>query len=155
MRRSCPWAEAERRPGVQVREVLLPTECGGAAVQRRGDHIWVLIDQLGSPVEQRCRLAHELVHLDRGSSLRCRWSPTTWDVVVAREEQRVDEEVARWLVPDRALWELVGAMVAAGEDVTTVAIAEHFQVTRPLARLALERLARARSTMGTVEAWAS
>lgn len=147
MRRSCPWAEAERRPGVRVLVVPLPAECGGAAVQRRGHATWILIDALGSPVEQRCRLAHELVHLDRGTSLRCSWSPETWDDVVAREETRVDDDVAGWLISARDLWILVGDMLAAGEDVTARAIASHFQVTKPLARLALAELARVHGEM--------
>lgn len=120
---------------------MLPPECGGGAVQRRGDNTWILIDPTASPVHQRCRLAHELVHLDRGS-WRCRYSPQTMDDKVAREESRVDAEVADWLVDHHELWVVVGDMVSAGEDVTRRVVAQHFQVTKPIAGIALDRLAR-------------
>lgn len=120
----------------------LPEECGGAVVQRRGGRTWILLDPLLSPVEQRCRLAHELVHLDRGSTLRCRWSPRSFDACIVREEIRVDGEVADWLVDPHELWVLVGDLLLAGEDVTARVVASEFQVTRPIARIALDKLAR-------------
>lgn len=127
---------------------LLPDECGGAVVQRRGTRTWVVLDLRGSPVEQRCRLAHELVHIDRGS-WRCRFAPATWNDKIAREERRVDEDVADWLVPGQELLEVVTALVAEGSEVTTKVIAAEFQVTRPIARIALDRLDRGRR-LGTV-----
>lgn len=141
MRRACPWEEADRRPGVEVRLTLLPDECGGAVLERRPERCWILLDLRRSPVEQRCLLAHELTHLDRGS-MRCDASPATWGPVVAREEDAVNAEVADWLVGPFDLWTLVGDMVAEERDVTTREIAEHYQVTRDVARTALARLAR-------------
>lgn len=142
MRSECPWNEAERRFGLEVLQLPLPPETGGAVLRRKDGHAWIIIDPTLSPVEQRCRLAHELVHLDRGSSLRCRWSPRSMDTIIMREELRVDSEVSRWLVDQDELWILVGDMVASGDDVTARVIAEHFQVTKPIARIALDRLAR-------------
>lgn len=126
---------------------LLPEECGGAILERRATRSWIVIDPRLSPVEQRCRLAHELVHLDRGSSMRCRWSPRTWDTVVAREEMRVDEAVADWLVPDNELWVLVDDMMATDQDITTRLIAGEFEVSRAIARIALDRHARRRGLL--------
>lgn len=142
MREKEPTDEADRRPGVEVHYALLPDECGGGAVQRRADRTWVVIDPRLSPVEQRCRLAHELIHLDRGSSARCRWSPRSWDPCIVREEMHVDQEVADWLVDSHELWVLVGGMLAAGEDVTAREVAADFEVTKPIARIALDALAR-------------
>lgn len=144
MRRTNPWGEAEARPDVEVHLAPLPDECGGAAVQRRAGVAYILIDPMLSPVEQRCRLAHELVHLERGSSMRCAWSPCTMDAVIVREEIYVDREVADWLVPLEQLAHVVDGMVRAGVDVTAVAIAEEFMVTKPIARIALDQLARIR-----------
>lgn len=121
---------------------LLPDECGGAILERRPDRAWILIDPRLSPVEQRCRLAHELRHLDRGSSIRCRWSPRSFDACIAREETHVDREVADWLVPSDDLWTLVGGLLAAGEDVTAREVASHYLVTKPIARIALDALHR-------------
>jgi hypothetical protein len=76
--------------------------------------------------------------------MRCRWSPRSWDAVIAREELRVDAEVAAWLVPDDELWLIVDDIVAGDQEPTTKMIAEEFQVTRPIARIALDRHARVR-----------
>lgn len=54
----------------------------------------------------------------------------------------VDREVADWLVPQDDLWGLVSGMLLAGEDITARVIASEFQVTKPIARVALDRLAR-------------
>lgn len=142
MRRTDPWGEAEARTDVAVHLAALPDETGGAVVQRRGERAYIVLDPRLSPVEQRCRLAHELVHLERGSTVRCRWSPRSWDVCVVREELRVDREVAAWLVPVDQLEGLVHAMLRAGEDVTARVVAEEFEVTKPIARIALDGLAR-------------
>lgn len=119
---------------------LLPDECGGDVLERRPERSWILIDPRLSPVEQRCRLAHALVHLDRGS-MRCSASPAAWDSVVAREEDRVDAEVAAWLLPIDELWTLVHDLTAEGTDVTARVVAAEFQVTKPIARIALDGLA--------------
>lgn len=141
MRRSSPWDEAARR-GVEVLVTLLPDECGGEAVQRRDGRIWVLIDLRLSPVEQTCLLAHALVHLDRGTSSRCNMAPATMDTFVLTEEREVDAEVARWLVDQDTIWLLVNDMIHAGEAVTVRVVAGELGVTKRIARIALERLAK-------------
>lgn len=119
---------------------MLPDECGGEAVQRRDGRIWILLDLRLSPVEQRCLLAHALVHLDRGTSSRCSHTPATMDTFVIAEERACNEAVADWLVDPENLWILVTDMVHAGEDVTTRTVAAELGVTKPIARIALERL---------------
>lgn len=91
------------------------------------------------PVEQRCRLAHELVHLDRGS-VRGADAPDTWDAVVAREELAVDREVAAWLVPFDELARVVTRCASGEHPVTAELIATEFEVTPPIATLALAAL---------------
>ncbi len=44
-------------------------------------------------------MAHELVHDERGGGVTAAGMPREWGPVVAREERRVDAEVARRLLP--------------------------------------------------------
>lgn len=124
---------------MEVISAPLPRECGGGVVQRRAERAWVVLDAALDPVEQRCRLAHELIHLDRGS-MRDAHAPDTWDAVVAREERAVDREVAAWLVPVEALASLVEGLDSAGTAVTADVVALEFEVTPAIAALALASL---------------
>ena len=139
MRCGCPWDEAERRGDVEVITAPLPAECGGAVVQRRPGRAWVVLDPDLDPAEQRCRLAHELVHLERGS-VRAPCAPPSWDAVVAREELAVDREVASWLVPSRELARFVRGHASADLGITSAIVATEFEVTEPIAALALADL---------------
>lgn len=138
MRDPDPWAEANARTNITILIRPLPDETGGAVAQVRKGHWWIIIDPLLSPVEQRCRLAHEICHIDWGSSARCRWSPGAWDVVVAREEMHIDRQVAEWLVPFDRLVLILNQMLRAGTEVTASAIGEEFKVTKYVARAALD-----------------
>lgn len=107
-------------------------------MQRRIETDWILIDPRLSEVEQRCRLAHELVHLERGSSLRCSGQQRD-GVLVPQEELRVDRTVADWLVPAQHLVPLIRQLVRSGTGVDATIVCEEFLVTRPIAKLALQR----------------
>lgn len=134
-----PWRDAAQRPNLSIRHVVLPAETGGAALRHRGGRTWILLDVDLTAAERKCALTHELVHLDRGSTTRCRFAPAAWDAVVVREEMRVDDEVARRLVPRQALLEFVGRMLDLGHSVGAVEVAEEFHVTKTIATVALQR----------------
>lgn len=139
-----PWAEVARLPHVQIRHVELPPETGGAALLHRGPDTWILLDRDSTHAERRSRLTHELVHLERGSTTRCRWSPRSWDVMVIREELIVDAEVARRLVPAGELVELIARLIDIGEPVHAVTVAEEFEVPIDVAQRALALLEQRR-----------
>ncbi len=88
----------------------------------------ILLDTSLSRVERKCALAHELVHVQRGGG--------SCDPYREKEERIVDRIVAERLVP---LGELM-AFCHAREVVEPWEVAEHFDVTDDVARLALERL---------------
>lgn len=74
-------------------------------------------------------LTHELVHVDRGGG-----STHPDPIVRRREERRVDEEVARLLVPldDLLVW-----LRSSYEPVTTADVAEEWDVSHEVAAIAL------------------
>ena len=67
-------------------------------------------------------------------------SPPTLDTLVARDEQAVDDEVARRLVPDAELAALVRELVAASGAAETRDVAAHFGVPVEVAARALRAL---------------
>jgi len=139
-----PWGALATMPNVHVRLADLPAETGGAALVHRGNQKWILIERTSTKAERRSRLAHELIHLERGTTTRCRWSPRTWDVLVVREELIVDREVARRLVPLDELAGLVARLEDLGEPVHAVAVMEEFDVPVDVAQRALWLLAQRR-----------
>ena len=82
-----------------------------------------------SAAQQRCTLAHELVHLERGGSCGGPWS--------AREELLVHAEAARRLVP---LTALADAIAEIGGDHDVGALARLLEVDTETARLRLRLL---------------
>lgn len=55
---------------------------------------------------RRAVLAHELVHDEDGGGCVLEGMPETWRAIAQREEQRVWDEVARWLLPLPAIVEM-------------------------------------------------
>lgn len=133
------WRSIRDQDHIHVRVIgRLPQECGGGCVVRRpGGQVWILLDAALSATERRAVLAHELVHLERGS---CRYegSPASWDAVVAKEERMVDRTVAERLVPLGELRDFAAAR-AEVEAVTAHDVAEAFGVPIWVAREACER----------------
>lgn len=101
-----PWGEVPA--GWSVNFVVMPVR-GACRWSRKS----ILLDIRLSRIEERCTLAHELVHAERGPFPR--WL-TTW------EESIVDAKAARRLIPLDALgealaWSLHPAVAAEELDV--------------------------------------
>lgn len=120
----------------------MPPGVRGLLAQRDGNSV-ILIDRSLPPAERLAVLAHELAHIDRGGSGWEPGIPASLGVVVEREERRVDDLVARRLVPRGDLAEYVAAMVDLGEPVTAASTADRFEVSVDVAQRALELHARA------------
>jgi hypothetical protein len=120
-----PWRDlAENWPGVEVvhepmRGSLLGELRFPVIALRAGT----------SAAQQRCTLAHELVHLERGGSCGGPWS--------AREELLVHAEAARRLGP---LTALADAIAEIGGDHDVGALARLLEVDTETARLRLRLL---------------
>lgn len=100
-----------------------------------------------SAAQQRCTLAHELVHLERGVEDCGPWA--------GREEVLVHSEAARRLV---SLASLAGAIRELGGDHDVGALAQVLDVDRQTVLLRLRRLttverARLRAAVGTDPGW--
>ncbi len=134
----CPWAAADRS-GVLVRVDAIADLLGGGIGAWVGDRGVIVLSPSLDPVERRVALAHELIHLERGGGIDRPDMPATWLAEVAREEAAVDAEVARRLVPRRALLDLDRSSGLGAPEV-----AERFEVTLELAERAM-RQALARS----------
>jgi hypothetical protein len=128
-----------------VRFADLPAETGGAVLARRPGRAWIVLDRRLDGAGRRSRLAHELVHLERGPNRRDPASPPQWDAVIVREEAAVDREAARRLVPDDELDQLADRAVELGDGVGTAEVATEFEVSPELAEVALAALVRRRA----------
>lgn len=82
-------------PGWDVSWAFLPWPTTGLTSWR---HHTITIDPICPPEMQRCTLAHELIHVERGPVLD---EPT----LAAREELAVEKETARRLIGVRELGE--------------------------------------------------
>jgi hypothetical protein len=97
-----PWGAADAR-GVRVATDQVADLLGGAfGSWWHGVQIVVLSPSLAAPA-RRAALAHELIHLERGGGIDLPGMPAAWAWEVAREEARVDDEVALRLVPRSVL----------------------------------------------------
>jgi hypothetical protein len=139
-----PRDEIEQRSDIRFVKAPLPPVTGGAIYGRRGDRAAIVVDvELDGP-EEEAAIAHEFVHHLRGGP--CADStgmPATWSAVVAREEERVRGDVARWLIPRRDLVRFIEERMHSGEIGVTVAeVAEHFHRPAYVAERALRDLAR-------------
>jgi len=134
-----PWGAVGQLDHVEVIRAILPDQVGGVCA-RLGDRVVIVLDQRLSQAERRVTLAHELVHLERDSIDCCFWAQAdgAWTGLQVREEMAVNREVARRLVPGLRLGRLVKKEVGLGHQVTAPLVAERFNVTEAVARLALE-----------------
>lgn len=112
-----PWHEVSRFAGLTVVEAPLPPRLRGL-IDFENNTITLSSDLL--PVEQRCTLAHELVHAERGPVLMRH---------TAREEAAVSAIAARRLIPldeltEALRWSDDAALLAhdLGVDARTVRI---------------------------------
>ncbi len=117
----------------------LPTGVDGYHATNGRLH-FIALSRTLSQSERNETLAHELIHAERGGGPLYSDQPAGWDDVVSRDEAAVGREVARRLVPADDLAALIAQTVDLGESVDAVAVAEHFDVSEPVAQLALELL---------------
>lgn len=134
-----PWRAADALDVVVALDPVAALLGGGFAVRRQGRAV-VVLDPAQDARRQRAVLAHELVHLERGTTDR-HGAPGPWSAVVAREEQLVEREVARRLAPPTAVRVAVRELAAAGEPVTADALAERLDVDPGVAATSLAELA--------------
>lgn len=135
-----PWRELRKRPHLAFELTRLPDGVRGLCWPRDGKAA-ILIDDRLSQQERNVTLTHEILHADRGTPCRDdrnqRWLP-----VVAREESRIDDDVARLHVPAVVLYEFIGAMRDLDLSVGPVEVAERFGVPSWTAARALSLHAR-------------
>jgi hypothetical protein len=135
-----PWAELRKRSHLIYARVALPSWTGGGLYWPVDGRIGIFIDPRASRVRRRCLLAHELVHDERFGGCYSEEMPATWDAVVARDEQCVDNIVADRLVPPDELRRFCRRMASTGVGITPADVAAEFDVTDKVARRALRRL---------------
>jgi len=132
-------------PNVRLGFERLPNECGGAAIYYGARNTVILLDTRLTQAERKAALAHELLHLERGSVSKCRNIRGALSVEVVREENRIQREVARRLVPLDELGPVVDRIAGLGHGVTALEVAEEFDVPPVVASQALTELATVRA----------
>lgn len=149
MPRWSPWRAARDTPNLSIRLDRLPVETGGAAIATAGDQVFVFLDRRLTRAERKAALAHELVHLERGTTGKCRFVHGPLSAGVFREENRVDRIVALRLVPLDELAVFVDRLGDLGHGVGPIEAAEEFDVPARVAAVALGDLATVRARQAT------
>jgi len=104
-------------------------------VEKRPDGTWhVTLKHDLSPIEERCVLAHELTHIERGFA----FTDYTPDALIDLEEDRVEAEAASRLVPPVDLVGWLHEQWADGVAVSLTDIADRYRVTEAVADQALD-----------------
>lgn len=142
MRRWNPW-RALRAWGELVDFAFAPLPDGvdGRSYPLPEGRAGLELDHDLDQVERRATLGHELVHIER----RIWFPPAAPPGLVAKEEEIVDRELARRLVPLDEL-ALFAASMAQFEPITTAMVAEEFEVPHAVAYRALWLLGQQRGT---------
>lgn len=134
-----PWQALREREHVRFARRDLPGDVEGVYCVR-GDRAAILLDTDLDRRQRNAVLAHELVHDERGPVPQGNPNPPGWDVIVHREEQIVEREVARRLVPHGELIAFCSARAEILGAVTVHDVSEEFDVPADVAALALRRL---------------
>lgn len=137
-----PFGDAWDDPRIRLHLASVPTEGGAFGWPCEDGTTVIVIDPDGDGPTRRERLAHELVHVDRGGGAAWVGMPDAWRAVVARDESRVDREAARRQVPPAVLRRYVDGIAASGGGVSAQDVARDFNVTVSVAGLALRAIAR-------------
>lgn len=140
-----PWRALKHMPNVTMALAELPNETGGAVLAKKGSAVVILLDRRLTQAERKAALAHELLHLERGSTSHCRNIRGALSVEVVREENRIQREVALRLVPLDVLGPAVDRLADLGHGVTALEVAEEFDVPPVVASQALSELATVRA----------
>ena len=137
-----PWAALRQRTEVSFHLDPVAAVLGGGFYARQGTLRAIVLDPSLSRRRRRTALAHELIHDERGQlePLHGR-TPPGLEVLVAREEEAVEREVARRLVPAAELLALLEARASVGEACEPWQVAEEFDVDDTTAARALVSLA--------------
>lgn len=123
-----PFRELRGRPHIKLVFDRVAKLCGGAFYARRGESALIALDPDLDRVERNAYVAHEIGH----------------DEMPGATEPRVHDFVARWLVPEEQLAQLVASICADGTPVMAWEIAEAFDVPEDVAVRACELLRRSR-----------
>lgn len=140
-----PWRALKHMPDVTVTLAELPNETGGAVLARRGRATVIVLDRRLTQAERKVALAHELLHLERGTVSHCRNIRGALSVEVVREENRIHREVALRLVPLDELGTMVDRVAGLGLGVTATEVADEFDVPQVVAAQALRELEMTRA----------
>lgn len=148
-----PFVHAADRDDITVVLDPVAETMGGGFCVLRGGHTLVVLAPRLDAAERREALTHELVHGERGGGADRSGSPPTWAAVVARDEVAVNRVVAERLVPPGRLRRVVEELLTERDGVDIAAVAAAFEVSPPIAELALLALrhadgVRARSERG-------
>jgi hypothetical protein len=133
-----PWRELRRRPHLLLRWGHLGS-MGGRIDDLPNGMRQITLDIDLDRVHRNAVLAHELIHDERGLPP---WG-TPFDLRT-REERAVREETVRRLVPVDLLADFVNLQVADHGCCEWREVAEHFEVPRDIAEMAMIDLARRR-----------
>lgn len=141
-----PWRELRHRRHITFGITDLPGATGGAVyvVWPNGDAV-VMIDRSLDRTHRNAALAHELLHDEWGLAEHDNRSPL-WQPIRARDEQRVDREVARRLVPPDELEQVVSLAEADGIALEAWEVAEEFDVPLAVAERACGLLQERRAS---------
>ena len=94
-----PWTAALGHDDLLVALHPVARLMGGGFHVRRGPISVIVLDPDLDGPHRRAVLTHELVHHERGGAVERPGIPTTLEVLVGREERRVDREATDRLVP--------------------------------------------------------
>lgn len=118
----------------------LPNETGGAVLARKGLATVIVLDRRLTQAARKVALAHELLHLERGTLSHCRNTRGALSVEVVREENRIQREVALRLVPFDESGPVVDRIAGLGHGVSALEVSEEFDVPQVVAWQALREL---------------
>lgn len=110
---------------------------GGGFYARMGALGLIVIDPDLSGVERRAVLTHELIHHERGGGAERVGATPTQAGLATREEQTVEREVARRLVPPDQLRAYLHEATRGGGGVGAAEVASQFEVPLVVATAAL------------------
>jgi len=131
-----PWATLRAREHIDFRLAPLPHGLG-AVYWPRGRRVAIVIDPRLSRRERAAALAHELVHDERGGGCDALGMPETWAPVVAKDEQAVENTVARRFVPLDELDAYWRRREESDLPTTVADVAEEFDVAERVAEQAM------------------
>jgi hypothetical protein len=131
------WGELGRRTHIDL--VFAYISGAKGLIEREEDgRTTITLDARLRQDERRATLAHELIHDERGIL----FDDDTPIALIVKEEQWVEAEAVRRLVPTDELDEIVQRRELDGETVGCDDVMEWYEVPRDVAELALKQVER-------------